>query len=311
MRYLIGMDGGGTRCRIMAAGENGVMLGRAEGGSTSVESNPPETVRSNIESLLRALASESGLRLKDCAALCLGTAGVDSEESLLRTEEILKSLALPFPFMVVNDGQIALAAQTGGGPGILIISGTGSIGVAADGRGNGCRAGGYGHLVGDEGSGYWAASQAVRALLLSNDGLSPETMLTHLVFQALGVKSVEQVLDFVYHNNKSELAKLSCQVETARRLGDQAAVDIMNRAADYLAALAAVLARRLPTEGKTYPLFLAGGFLTHTPWLREAVTQRALKAYPALAPGKLQREAEWGAVFLAARKAGIKGFRPA
>ncbi len=305
MKYLIGIDGGGTNSRLLAVNRQGEVVGRSRGGSTNIESNPPETVRENLRLLVEAFCRESGRDLSDCVGACLGTAGVDTPETKRVTESLMAALSLPCPVMVVNDAEIALAGQTKGGPGIILISGTGSIGYGVNGEGEALRVGGYGYLVGDEGSSYWVAKEAISAALKAQDQTGPDTMLGWLIVKEMEIASVEHVIDFIYCNNKSDIARLSPLVPLALREGDTVARDIMGRAADDLAAMAMALGKRLGMAGRPYPLVFSGGFLLNTPWLMEAVKARVHRGFPLLTATPLEVEAEWGAIYLVAGKVGF------
>lgn len=306
MKYVVGIDGGGTHCRLLACSLQGQVLGETVGNSTNIESNSIQTVAYNIKALLDDFTSATGYSLKACQALCLGTAGADTEESLATINGILDDLHLPCPHFAVNDGEIALAAQTKGGPGILIISGTGSIGVGMDGKGHTMRGGGYGHLVGDEGSGYWVVVEAIKAIFHWADGIGVETSLACHMYKALNIEHHGQLMDYVYANNKSTLAKLSPLVDGARQAGDKAALKIMTDATTYLAELGIALARKLQMESAACPFILAGGFLTHTPWLQQTVCALVGESCPNFQFQLLKKEAQWGAVYLAANHIGAK-----
>lgn len=306
MKYLIGIDGGGTNARLLASSTDGEVLGRCAGKSTNVESNAPQVVKRRLEEMIGRFVRQSGCPLDGCLALCLGTAGVDTEKSRRLVEDVLREMSLPFPTCVVNDAEIALAAQTQGEPGVLLISGTGSIGFAIDGQGRTCRVGGYGYLVGDEGSAYWVARKAISAMLHAHDGIGPETSLSVLIREALGMAGVEEVVDFVYRANKAEIAKLAPAVVAAFEAGDRAAGEIMRGAAWHLAAMPIALGRNLRLEAAEYPLVFAGSMLLRTPWLVDQVRQSVLALFPRWRPMLLSKEAEWGAIYLAARRAGVR-----
>lgn len=305
MKYLMGIDGGGTNSRLLAVSAAGETLGCARGRSTNIESNPVDTVREHLRELICGFMEESGLPLASCAGICLGTAGVDTQETLRTVEEIMESLALPFPCVVTNDAEIALLAQTGGEAGILLISGTGSIGYGMNAAGETCRVGGYGYLVSDEGSSFWVAKKAIAAALRAYDGTAERTALLDRLVREIKADRVEQLVDFVYAMNKSELAKLAPAVSDAADEGDSMAADIMLAAAEHLANMAISLASRLSMENSTFPLVLAGGFLLNTPSLMRRVETIVAPACPKATIMPLAIEAEWGAVHRIARALGM------
>lgn len=304
LKYLIGIDGGGTNSRLLACDENGAVLGHCVGKSTNVESNPVSCVLANLQAILDQFLRESGCALEDCQGLCLGTAGVDTEKSRREVNEIVKQLHFPCRTLIVNDAEIALAAETKGKPGILLISGTGSIGYGVNRAGVDCRVGGYGYLVGDEGSAYWISRKAIQAVLHEYDKTGAPSPMFERICDALGIREIDELVDFVYQSNKSEMAQLALCVVSAFEEGDAMARPIMQSAAQHLSDLALALGRRLHMADAHYPLVFSGSMLTRTPWLMDEVTRRVRQVFPLLTSAPLSREAEWGAVYLAAKHSG-------
>ncbi|MDR2505496.1 MAG: hypothetical protein LBD16_05250 [Oscillospiraceae bacterium] len=304
--YLIGIDGGGTNARLVAVDIAGSVLGNCRGKSTNIESNPPEVVRENLRALFTEFFVGSGCAPKLCKGVCLGTAGVDTQDTKETVEGLLTSLNLPFPSLVVNDAEIALAGQTEGKPGIILISGTGSIGLGVNAQGEVHRVGGYGYLVSDEGSSYWVAKEAIAASLRSFDRIGPDTRLLAMLENALKLPAFDKIIDFVYTTNKSDIARLAPLVPDAAAEGDEIAADIMKRASIHLCNMAAALAERLNMCGQPYPLVYSGGFLTNTPSLVEALRRDVAAKCPNLSLTPLAVEAEWGAVYLIAKKVNVK-----
>lgn len=306
MKYLIGIDGGGTNSRLLAAGSNGEVLGYCVGKSTNVESNSVECVLANLKEIVEQFLTESGCSLQDCQGVCLGTAGVDTEKSLLEVNEIVKQLHFPCRTLVVNDAEVALAAETKGEPGALLISGTGSIGYAINRTGETCRVGGYGYLVGDEGSAYWVSRKAIQYILRAFDQTGRKPEMFARIGDALGIREIDQLVDFVYQSNKAEVAKLALSVVQAFEDDDPMAERIMKSAAAHLSSMAISLGRRLKMKDERYPLVFSGSMLTRTPWLMDEVTREVNCEFPLWTSAPLSRGAEWGAVYLAAKQNGIR-----
>ena len=302
MKHFIGIDGGGTHSRLLAVHPDGSLLGRARGGSTNLESNPADVVMANLNALVADFHREYKTGFSDCLGLCFGTAGVDNQATKRSVEELLKKTDFTCPAMVVNDANIALHANTGGGPGLMLISGTGSIAYGVNAQGAEKRVGGYGFLVGDECSGYWLASRGIREALHAHDGLRAPTSLMEGFTAALGLFEFEEILDFVYKGNKADMAQLSNVVARARDEGDAAAQEIFEEGLSYLRACVDQLVSDLGSEAM--PLFLGGGLLTNNEFLRQSLAQHVARRHPQLDIRGMDRPAEWGAVVLAAKLAG-------
>ena len=299
--YLIGIDGGGTNSRLLACDLEGKVIGRSDGSSTNIESNSLQTVGQNLQKLLTDFFETHNQPAEKCLAIGFGTAGVDTEESLKTVQKIVDNLHLPCPIYVFNDAEIALAAQTRGKPGILLISGTGSIGYGLNDQGEEKRVGGYGYLVGDEGSGYWLGNKAIKAALRSFDGTQNKTMLLPMLLKTLKIHHAEELVDFVYQANKNEIAALSFLVEEARAAGDSTAMHIMEKAAKHLSNMAIALAEKLSMEEEQAPLVMAGGVLLNTPWLMERTYALVKKHCPNMMLTPLEKEAVIGGIYIAAK----------
>ena len=306
MRYLLGIDGGGTNSRLLAVDERGNKIGASRGKSTNVESNSPSVVLHNLKLLLNSFLSTYGVKPEDCAGICFGTAGVDSETTRRTIEQMLEGLPLNCKKKVVNDAVIALYANTRGKPGVMLISGTGSIAYGINGERRIWRAGGFDYLVGDEGSAYWVARRGLTAALRAYDETGEPTCMLNDFCKHLRLHSADEIVDYVYSHNKSDLASLSIVVSEAAGKGDPMAVKIMDEAAQELACLVRTVLRKLSMSGGAYPLLLGGGFLLHDARLRERLISLLAREEPALHIAQMKNKAEWGAIYMAAELAGIE-----
>jgi len=283
----------------------GHVIGSCRGKSTNVDSNPPSVVLHNFKLLVNSFCSKFNCSLDDCVGLCFGTAGVDSEASRRMMEQMLDSLDISFPRKVINDAEVALYANTRGKPGIMLISGTGSIAYGINSRRKVWRAGGFDYLVGDEGSAYWVAKRGVSAALRAYDRTGKPTCMLNDICKHLHLSCVDEIVDFVYKKNKSDLAGLCSVVSEACRKGDAVAKQIMDEAADELVCMVRAVAGTLEMEQAPYPLILGGGFILHDRQLLDRVTDRVKKCLPLLHIQETSVSAEWGAVYIAAELAGI------
>lgn len=302
MKYFIGIDGGGTNSRLLAVDFHGNVIGHVRGRSTNLECNPLSTVMNNLSALINTFHERHYTKYDDCAGLCFGTAGVDTKASLLTIEEMLKRIPFTCPTKVVNDALIALYANTRGKPGMMLMAGTGSIGYGVNARGLEKRVGGYGYIVGDEGSAYWVVREAIRAALHAYDGTGPDTQLISDFTRALEFSEFEEIIDFVYRRNKADLARLSYVVTSAQKEGDLVAEGILQGAANYLGHSVDVLVDALGREAM--PLFLGGGFLMNSRFLQDTLEERFRRKHPQLSIQEMTQPAEWGAVVLAASLTG-------
>ena len=289
---VIGIDAGATKTVGLLADADGRVLARARGGGANLQVQGEAQVEAVFRTIIRDL-SETGA----ADALCVGIAGVDrpGDESAMR--EILTRLGFA-EARIVNDAVIALVAGSPNRTGIVVLSGTGSIAYGVDPKGGVARAGGFGSLLGDEGSGYWLGNQAVRAVVRAADGRGPATRLTGMVLETLGISTIDELVPVFYeqHLTRTSVAALASRVERARAQGDGVASELMIRAAQELVLAAQAVVNKLRFDGP-YALVLAGGVFQACPSLVRLVIDRL--RLPLAQPALLDREPAAGAVLLA------------
>src|SRR5437588_9656683 len=132
------------------------------------------------------------------SAICLGMAGVDREDEARVVRAIMRRIGHKARIVVVNDALIALVAGAQDAPGIVIVSGTGSIAYGRNANGEAARAGGWGHMIGDEGSGYWIGREALTAVMRAGDGRGPATRLTREILAHFNVDDESRLPRIVY-----------------------------------------------------------------------------------------------------------------
>ena len=176
-------------------------------------------------------------------------------------QDILSGLLPARHMIVTTDAVIALSGATAGEPGIITIAGTGSIAFGRNGEGRTARVGGWGHIFGDEGSGFDIARQALRSALRMEEGWGPSTTLRDLLLSSTGAASANDMLHLFYADEwpRSRVAPLAALVDQAAREGDPVARDLLLNAAQQLALLAASVARQLWRAGEPATMAYIGG----------------------------------------------------
>ncbi|QAA31286.1 N-acetylglucosamine kinase [Clostridium manihotivorum] len=222
MRYVIGVDGGGTKTEAVAFDMNGNILKATIKGFGNLL-NDKEKALSNIKDAIEELTNTLGI---DCLeAIYLGLAGSEFGDIALLVEEELIS-KFNTNCKVMNDGELALKALLRGEDGILTIAGTGSIcfGVK-DGQLE--RAGGWGNLLGDEGSGYKIAIEAIKLMIHDKDYNLPISDLSSSILNYLNIDDVDKIVDFVYNATKDDIAVLAKLVSEYAESGDEPSKNIL------------------------------------------------------------------------------------
>jgi len=300
--HVIGIDAGGTKTVCQLADSGGRILAEARGGGANLQAMG----ELEVEKVLYQVMQEAlGDRPISPAAICLGIAGVDRPGDETAVRGIMRRIGFQARVLVVNDALVALEAGAPGQPGVVIIAGTGSIAYGRNANGEAARAGGWGYVLGDEGSGYWIGRAALRAVLREADQRGPETALTPLLLQHFGIEAAQGLLHEVYSGSlrPAAIGALARSVESAFRDGDPAAIGILRGAANELEASGLSVARRLGLLGEAFTFVLSGGIFRAVPWLREELERRLPVAAPGSRTELLTREPAAGAVALALQEA--------
>jgi N-acetylglucosamine kinase-like BadF-type ATPase len=296
--HVLGIDVGGTKTVCLLGDEEGRVLSTARGPGANLQA----VGELQLEKVLHTVMEETVAQQTAApAAICLGIAGVDRPEDAAVVRGIMSRIGYKARILIVNDALIALQAGIGAAAGIVIVAGTGSIAYGCDRHGNAARAGGWGYVLGDEGSGYWIGRLALRAIVREADGRGHPTTLTERVLAHFSVARPEELLQTVYRQDfkPAAVAALATHVQQARDEGDAVATAILDWGAKELVGAAESVTKQLELTGEEFSFVLAGGMFKAVPWLRVEVA----RLLPAIAPRSrsilLEVEPAFGAVRLA------------
>jgi N-acetylglucosamine kinase-like BadF-type ATPase len=296
--HVLGIDVGGTKTVCLLGDDEGRIVSTAKGPGANLQG----VGELQLEKVLHTVMEETVAQQNAVpAAICLGIAGVDRPQDATVVHGIMSRIGYKARILVVNDALIALQAGIGAAAGIVIVAGTGSIAYGCDPHGRAARAGGWGYVLGDEGSGYWIGRLALRAIVREADGRGQPTSLTPRVLAHFGVSRPGKLFQTVYRQDfkPAAVAALATDVQHARDEGDAVATAILDRGAKELVAAAESVASQLDLTGEEFSFVLAGGMFKAVPWLREEVA----RLLPTIAPRSrtvlLDVEPALGAVRLA------------
>ena len=232
-RYVMGIDGGATKtlAAVFDLDERAVHL--AEGGPSNADAVGAASAVDALLDVADLALQRAGIAQSELATAVLAVAGTD-------TDAIARNVrsARTDDWIVVNDVVGAWAAATGGRPGVGAISGTGSNVFGVGPGGQAWRVGGWGHLLGDQGSGYWLGNESIRAALADRDGSGPQTGLSDAAADFFEVPSVEALAALVYAKplTKGEIAAFAVVACELAQGGDAVARELYSRGAAELAA---------------------------------------------------------------------------
>jgi len=270
---FIGIDGGGTRTVAVVIDRSGAELGRVEGGPSLVRRGDPTAGVSLLANLAERALTTAG-KAPPARAICFALAGAGREADRIEIAAALQREALTERIRVVTDADAALYDAFENGPGILLIAGTGSIALAQSEREGTTRVGGWGALLGDEGSGYAIGLSALQAAIRAYDLRGPETRLLHALLDELELEGAPDLVDWTARAGKDEIAALSRLVSELANSGDQVADQILTLAVEALIEhIESALCNGSPWS-EPPALGLSGGLLEPDGLLRERLLER-------------------------------------
>jgi N-acetylglucosamine kinase-like BadF-type ATPase len=300
--HVLGIDAGGTKTVCLLADDQGHVIAEARRGGANLQAVGELQVEKVLHDVMEGAIGDRDIVP---AAVCLGIAGVDRPDDSQIACAIMKRIGYKARVLVVNDALVALEAGVPGQPGVVVISGTGSISYGRNAHDQAARAGGWGYVLGDEGSGYWIGRAALRAVLREADRRGPKTALSGLLLEYFGIAQAQGLIHEVYHMDlkPAAIGSLAQCVQAAFSQGDPVAIGILRGAVDELEASALSVARRLDLVGEPFTFILSGGIFRAVPWLEQELSRRLPVASPRSAVRLLDCEPAAGAVALALQEA--------
>lgn len=276
MRYVLGLDGGGTKTVAVVADETGNVLGWGQSGPMNISFVSLElATRSVTEAITTALA-EAGPAVAAIDLACVGSAGP--------VDMIAPGADLPIrTWHIAYEHGLCLGSTVLEGDAAVILAGTGCFEYARGPKGE-FRTDGRGILLGDEGSGYWIAREALVAIGREADKRGPATRLSGLFFDQCGVTDALGLAKRIYRDpgmTRHEIAALARHVTAAAAEGDKVALAICQDAAQRLAHGALVCARETGLlEQERFPVALCGGVMSGGHVITEAIMQAIHQVAP-------------------------------
>jgi len=304
---VVGVDGGGTRTRVVLADANGVVLARTEGAASSLlpghESEAADLIKALIAEVL-TIAERTETRPAVCV---VGVAGAGQERAAQALWSALASRRIADDVSVQSDATIAMDDAFGDSAGILLIAGTGSVAFsrAPDGRLERC--GGWGPNVGDEGSAAWLGRRALSVITAAQDGREPDTALVGAVLTALEFESLNDIIPWAADASPGKLATLAPVITQVAASGDLRANALISFCVEELAMHVRTLARRcFMDERAAIPVALAGGLMGKGSLVRKRLEQRLKSAVPGATVRAEDVDAARGAIRRARRLLGVE-----
>lgn len=243
-RLFLGVDGGQSSTTALIGSETGRVIGFGRGGPCNHVGAAEGRAKflDAIGGCIQQACRQGNVPRAEFESACLGFSGGPADKEFL-VRELLSAGKL----LVTDDALVALIGACAGEPGLITIGGTGSIAYGRNGEGRTARAGGWGHIFGDEGGAFDIVRQALRAALRHEEGWGPETLLEPILLDATRSRNANELMHLWYTAEwpRSRVATLAKLVDQAAAGGDQVARGVMEDAARQLAALAIAVRSRL------------------------------------------------------------------
>ncbi len=279
----------------MVGNETAVLGTGSSGGSNVVRVGEVKAWNSLHAAILQACQS-AHVTPSEIQRACAGMAGAGRRE-ISEAVRLLLARVLPGEIQVVGDMDITLQAAFGNGPGVIVISGTGSIAYGRDANGQTARAGGWGFAISDEGSGHWIGRQSVSVAVREFD--QGDTCLLKLISKAWNVETLEQVVIKANASPQPDFAALLPVVLQAAEKNNRQAQLVLTRAGEELATLAGQVVQRLFKDANSVPVAMSGGVFANSPLVREVFYNKLHSEFPSVTLNLTVVEPVYGALELA------------
>jgi N-acetylglucosamine kinase-like BadF-type ATPase len=276
---VLGIDGGGTSTVALLGSSQGEPIGRGRAGPSNAKAVGVQAARQVLEAAVAAAFADARLERRPVSVACLGLAGFDRPEDKRLLGDWAEAGGWAERLVLVNDGDLVIAAGTDEGWGVGVIAGTGSIAVAVAPDGRTSRAGGWGHLIGDEGSAYGLVLSALRRLARRADRREsppriPDPLSVHLC-RALGISGTERLVSVLYAPgfDRASIAALAPAVLAAAADDNSIIDEFLRPAGVELAEQVMAAARTLGFERGALPVAMAGGLLLSAPEIARSMLE--------------------------------------
>jgi N-acetylglucosamine kinase-like BadF-type ATPase len=280
MPYFLGFDGGGTKTEAVLLDAHGQLAGRGLGGPANPLRAGFEAAFASLRAAAEGALSAARVDARQVRAVCAGLAGAGSRRVVKRAMAFLVETFPSADVHVTTDSAVALEAAVGGGTGVVLVAGTGSMALGRDAAGHTARAGGMGPLVGDEGSAFDIGRRAVAAVGRARDALAPVTLLSELIPAALEVPDWAGLLERIAESPDRVFPRIFPLVVEAAELDDDPAREILFTAAMSLSQIALSVVRRLNLAQAEFPLYKSGGVFGHSQYLDGPLEALVLSGAP-------------------------------
>jgi N-acetylglucosamine kinase-like BadF-type ATPase len=300
MKYFIGIDGGGTKTDCIITDDNNNQFFSLKGGPLNLLTTSPSESSKTIMQLINSCLSKLNITAADLDSIGIGAAGAGRIEESVKLESNLKVL-LPrsINVKVTSDAEAALEGAFNGKPGCILISGTGSIILGKDQNGFIHRCGGFGKILGDEGSGYMLGKKGLISAAKKFDGRGEKSLITDLLKDKYQIKSEQDIINAVYKNNL-DIAGVAPLVLASAGNNDKVALRIIDEETEELLTLITCMVKKLNKE--YIEISFTGRLITTVNIFSITLKNKIAASYKMVKIIEPEYSPAMGAVFIAKKK---------
>lgn len=277
MPFFLGIDGGGSKTRCLV-GDKASVLGAGNASGCNVLRVGEACARNSLTSAIHEACVQAGISPRQIARSCAGVAGAADDGVASLVQRLLIEI-VGGAIEVIGDMEIALESAFADGIGVVVIAGTGSIAYGRNGHGDTARAGGWGRMVSDEGSGHWIGIEAIRQALQAHDRGQDDELLKKLM-SALEVGTVSDLAARVNADPAPDFASLFPLIEEAAETRNLVAGSVLDHAGDELAQLVYAVIGRIFAGTAQVPVTSHGGVFGSSAKLKERFKRQLGKLCP-------------------------------
>ncbi|HIK08274.1 MAG TPA: N-acetylglucosamine kinase [Trichormus sp. M33_DOE_039] len=322
MNCVLGIDGGGSKTVCIIMNDTHQIISHSQAGSANYQSIGKAATLKSIEAAIFQAANTALKLIKSVqiTSICLGLAGVSRVEDIEIVQSIVKELqnnkSLPISWdlqpsniVICNDALIALVGGIGHAVGIVVAVGTGSIVFGRNSQGETKRVGGWGYILGDEGSAYWLAIAGMQAALKAYDGREQYTRLVEDFQQHLGLSSMEDLIAVIYRGGwgVKQIAAIAPIVDLAAASGDEVANNIIDDAVKELVKATSTVITAIFTPDAALEIVTTGSVWRGRCKIHERFTSAIIQKYPQIKVIFPRYEPAYGACLLALQSQELRG----
>ena len=303
MALYLGIDGGTVKTTAIAANDQGKILAKTVGGSIDYKNIGLSQARKNLKMIVNQLLMKTEEKYFSC--VCIGSSSLNSRATTRETENLISGIIDTDHAILDSSIFTAMQCMTESGPCALVISGINSMVAARNEKGKITKAGGWGHMFGDEGSGFIIAMEAIRYCIRAFEGSEPPTTMLEDMLEFFDIYSPQELPDrlFDIETQKSKISSFAGRVFSCASAGDVAAKEIIKKQASLLAGTTKALVKDLPKDSA---IGLWGGVFVNNRRFRNKFSEAMAELSPDYRIKVLNYPAECGALFAAFKHDGIE-----